>query len=119
MVSKATGIPSVVKVVTDQGLANRVKVTGLGLPSQLAEYLDSGACPYMFLWNPSDLGYVSAFTSMALAHNQITGKLGDSFSAGRLGQYRVVTADDGGTEVLLGPPFKFDRSNINEWKTVY
>jgi len=30
-----------------------------------------------------------------------------------------VKAGDGGTEVLLGPPFRFDKSNINEWKKVY
>ena len=113
------GIAAAAKVVADQGLTGKVLVTGLGLPSEMAEYIDNGACPYMFLWNPSDLGYVSAYTGMALAKGAITGKAGDSFAAGKLGQYSVVKADDGGTEVLLGPPFKFDPSNINDWKTVY
>jgi hypothetical protein len=31
----------------------------------------------------------------------------------------ITKAADGGTEVLLGPPFKFDASNTAEWKTVY
>jgi rhamnose transport system substrate-binding protein len=73
----------------------------------------------MFLWNPSDLGYVSAYTGTALARGTITGAVGNRFSAGKLGQYTVTSAADGGTEVLLGPPFKFDPSNINDWKTVY
>jgi len=113
------GVAAAAKVVQDQRLTGRIKVTGLGLPSEMADYITSGACPYMFLWNPSDLGYVSAYTGMALSKGTITGKAGDTFTAGRLGQYRVVQAADGGTEVLLGPPFKFDPSNINEWKTVY
>ena len=44
---------------------------------------------------------------------------GDKFKAGRLGDYSLVKASDGGTEVVLGPPFKFDKSNIADWKTVY
>jgi len=113
------GVAAAAKVVADQGLTGKVKITGLGLPSEMADYITNGACPYMFLWNPSDLGYVSAFTGMALAKGTITGKVGDGFSAGKLGQYKVTQAADGGTEVLLGPPFKFDPSNINDWKTVY
>ena len=113
------GIAAAAKVVADQGLVGKVKVTGLGLPSEMADYITNGACPYMFLWNPSDLGYVSAYTGMALAKGTITGKVGDTFTAGKLGQYKVTQAADGGTEVLLGPPFKFDPSNINDWKTVY
>lgn len=50
---------------------------------------------------------------------KITGKVGDTFAAGRLGNYTVTKAADGGTEILLGPPFKFDKANIEEWKTVY
>jgi len=113
------GIAAAAKVVTDQRLIGRVIVTGLGLPSEMAEYIDNRACPYMFLWNPSDLGYVSAYTGTALARGTITGAVGNRFSAGKLGQYTVTSAADGGTEVLLGPPFKFDPSNINDWKTVY
>jgi rhamnose transport system substrate-binding protein len=113
------GIAAAAKVVTDQNLIGKVIVTGLGLPSEMADYINNRACPYMFLWNPSDLGYVSAYTGVALSSGKITGKVGDSFTAGKLGNYTVTTASDGGTEVLLGPPFKFDPSNINDWKTVY
>ena len=36
-----------------------------------------------------------------------------------MGDYTVVKAGDGGTEIILGAPFKFDPSNIEEWKEVY
>ncbi len=36
-----------------------------------------------------------------------------------MGEYEVVKAADGGTEVILGAPFRFDSSNIDEWKEIY
>ncbi|MDL2217723.1 rhamnose ABC transporter substrate-binding protein [Christensenellaceae bacterium OttesenSCG-928-M15] len=113
------GIAAAAKVVTDQGLSDKLKVTGLGLPSEMAEYIESGVCPYMYLWNPIDLGYLTGYIVDAIATGKITGAVGDSFSASRLGDYAVVAAADGGTEVLLGPPFAFTPENINDWKSVY
>lgn len=113
------GIAAASRVVTDQGLIGDVYVTGLGLPSEMAEYISNGACPYMFLWNPIDVGYLSAFTATALNEGEITGAAGETFEAGRLGEFEIVEAGDGGTEILLGAPFRFDPDNIDEWKDVY
>jgi rhamnose transport system substrate-binding protein len=85
----------------------------------MAEYIDNGACPYMFLWNPIDVGYLGSYIATALSSGKITGAAGNSFSAGRLGNYSVVAATDGGTTVLLGAPFKFEAANIADWKSVY
>ncbi|MDR2900259.1 MAG: rhamnose ABC transporter substrate-binding protein [Treponema sp.] len=113
------GIAAAAKVVTDRGLQGKVMITGLGLPSEMAEFIDNGACPYMFLWNPIDAGYLAAYTATALTSGKITGAVGNTFTAGRLGNYTVVSSADGGTDVLLGAPFKFDKANISEWKSVY
>jgi len=113
------GIAAAGKVITDKGLIGKVLVTGLGLPSEMASYIESGACPYMFLWNPIDVGYLGAYVGVGLVKGSITGAVGDKFKAGRLGEYTITKAPDGGTEVLLGPPFKFDAKNIADWKTVY
>ena len=113
------GIAAAGKVLTDKGLVGKVFLTGLGLPSEMATYIENGACPYMFLWNPIDVGYLGAYTATALVTGKITGAVGDKFKAGRLGDYTITKAPDGGTEVLLGPPFKFDKTNIADWKTVY
>ncbi|GHV85851.1 rhamnose ABC transporter substrate-binding protein [Spirochaetia bacterium] len=113
------GIAAAGKVISDRGLIGKVMITGLGLPSEMAEYITSGACPYMYLWNPIDVGYLGSYVATALTGGKITGAAGDSFSAGRLGNYTITAAPDGGTEVLLGPPFKFEPSNINDWKSVY
>ncbi len=113
------GIAAAGRVITDRGLIGDVYVTGLGLPSEMAEYIENGACPYMFLWNPIDVGYLTAYAAVAAVNGDITGAAGETFSAGRLGDFEIVEASDGGTEVLLGAPFRFDPSNIDEWKDVY
>ena len=113
------GIAAAGKVLTDKGLGGKVFLTGLGLPSEMATYIDNGVCPYMFLWNPIDVGYLGAYTATALVTGKITGKVGEKFTAGRLGEKVITQAPDGGTEILLGPPFKFDKTNIADWKSVY
>lgn len=114
------GINAAAKVLQDE--KSSVKLTGLGLPSEMAAYIGNDAshsCPYMYLWNPIDVGRLGAYTAIALVDGTITGAAGDKFKAGDMGDYNVAKASDGGTEIILGAPFKFDSSNIDEWKGVY
>ena len=113
------GIAAAGKVITDKGLIGDVLVTGLGLPSEMAEYIENGACPYMYLWNPLDVGYLSGYAAAALVKGEITGAAGDTFDAGKLGTKEVIADPTGGTQIMLGDPFKFDPDNIAEWKDVY
>ena len=118
--STTVGIAAAAKVLQDAD--TEIKLTGLGLPSEMAEYIgddDAHSCPYMFLWNPMDVGRLGAYTSIALINGDITGAAGETFTAGDMGEYEIVEASDGGTEIILGPPYRFDASNIDEWKEVY
>lgn len=112
------GIAAAGKVLTDKGLTGKVHLTGLGLPSEMAEYIESGVSQWMYLWNPLDVGYLSGYAADALVNGTITGEVGDKFTAGRLGDKEVIV-DVGGTQIMLGDPFKFDAANIAEWKEVY
>jgi rhamnose transport system substrate-binding protein len=105
------------KVLQDK--KSDVKLTGLGLPSEMAPFIEDGTCPWMYLWNPVDIGYLAGYTMDALVNETITGETGDSFEAGELGEKKVTDAADDGTEVMLGDPFKFDSENIAEWKEIY
>lgn len=114
------GIAAAAKVLQDSD--TQIKLTGLGLPSEMAEYIgadDEHSCPYMFLWNPLDVGRLGAYTSIALINGDITGEAGETFTAGDMGDYEIVEAADGGTEVILGAPYRFDETNIEEWASVY
>ncbi|WP_028608874.1 rhamnose ABC transporter substrate-binding protein [Paenibacillus harenae] len=112
------GIAAAGKVLTDKGLKGKVQLTGLGLPSEMAEYIESGICQWMYLWNPLDVGYLAGYTAEALVKGDITGAVGEKFTAGTLGEKEII-ADGDGTQIMLGDPFKFDASNIAEWKSVY
>jgi rhamnose transport system substrate-binding protein len=66
------------------------------------------------------MGYLTAYTLDALVKKQITGSVGDKFKAGRMGPYEVTTyPNDGGTQVLLGDPTKFDLTNIDKYKDLF
>ena len=114
------GIAAAAKYLQDNG--SSCKLTGLGLPSEMQEYTgddDSHSCPYFYLWDMQSLGKLSAYTTIALINEDITGAKDDKFTAGDLGDYTVTEADDGGTEVVLGAPLKFDTSNIEEMAKLY
>ena len=79
------GIAAAGKVLSDRGLSGEIALTGLGLPSEMATYIQNGVSPAMFLWNPIDVGYAAGLTAKALVEGEITGEVGDSFDAGDLG----------------------------------
>ena len=105
------GIAASARAVQDQDMVGKVFVTGLGTPNQMREYVKSGSSPQFALWNPGDLGYLAIYTLDALANGTITGKAGDKYAAGKLGDY---TVNDDGT-VLLGMPTVFDKDNIDDF----
>ena len=53
------GILAASQAVTDAGLIGKVNVTGLGLPSEMAGAVASGATTSFAIWNPIDLGYAA------------------------------------------------------------
>jgi rhamnose transport system substrate-binding protein len=112
------GIAAAGKVLTDKGLKGKVELTGLGLPSEMADYIESGVNQWMYLWNPVDVGYLAGYAANALVEGTITGKPGEKFNAGKLGEKEIIEDGDG-SQIMLGDPFRFDAENIAEWKSVY
>jgi rhamnose transport system substrate-binding protein len=88
-----------------------VRVTGLGLPSQMRSYVKSNCVKKFGLWNVEDLGYVAVYTANAVLAGKITGKRGDTFRAGKAGKRTV-----GARGVMIGvPPFAFTKANIDQF----
>ncbi|MCR4431540.1 MAG: rhamnose ABC transporter substrate-binding protein [Tepidanaerobacteraceae bacterium] len=115
----AVGLAAAANAITDAGLIGKVKLTGLGLPSEMAQWIKNGACESMFLWNPVDLGYLAGQAAHSLVTGEITGKVGEKFIAGKLGEREIIKDPTGGVQIMLGFPFKFDKSNIDKWKDIY
>ena len=103
------GIAASARAVTDKELIGKVMVTGLGTPNQMREYVKNGASPEFALWNPADLGYLSVYVLKALADGSITGAAGDSFTAGRLGDYTVENDRDPGCQHPARPALHLHR----------
>jgi rhamnose transport system substrate-binding protein len=114
------GVAAAARAVTDEGLIDQIEVTGLGLPSEMAEYVGNGASKVFGLWNPIDLGYLNAYVAYHLAVGNITGAPGDTFDAGRLGSYEVIP-EEGVVNglVYLGGVYEFSADNIEDFKEVF
>ena len=67
----------------DEGLCDKVKTSGLGLPSEMVSYTMNGCAPEFALWSFVDLGYLTYYTSYLLATGAIKGEIGEEFAAGR------------------------------------
>jgi len=105
------GISAAARYLSTSPKKGQVAVTGLGTPNQMRAFVKNGTVQAFQLWNPSDLGYLAAYAAANLASGKITGKQGESFTAGKLGS-RTIGKDG---EVVLGPPTTFDASNIDNF----
>ena len=100
---------------THKDLASKIVLTGLGLPSQMRDYIKDGTLKSFALWNPNDLGYLAGYAAAALASGVYTITDGAKFTAGKLKEYTVSVPADGSPNVVLGLPQVFDASNIDDF----
>ncbi|MBK7894046.1 MAG: substrate-binding domain-containing protein [Candidatus Promineifilaceae bacterium] len=108
------GIAAAAKAMQDEGLCEDVKVSGLGLPAEMASFTLNGCAPEFALWSFVDLGYLTYHLTYNLAVGNITAEAGQTFEAGRMGSY-TIEADptrDAGLRVLMGPFTVYNASNV-------
>jgi rhamnose transport system substrate-binding protein len=105
------GIAAAARYLSTSSSKGKVALTGLGTPNQMKEYVKDGTVTSFALWNPEDLGYLAAYAAQALVKGDISGKEGDKFTAGKLGDF-TVGADH---TVLLGDPFVFTKDNVDQF----
>lgn len=108
----SVGLVASAKAVDDEGLTGKVKVTGLGLPSELAGYVQKGVVPKFAIWNPIDLGYSTLQVASHLARG---GTLVQPLNAGRMGKISF-TADGVGA---MSRPFIYDAGNVAEYAKIF
>jgi rhamnose transport system substrate-binding protein len=96
-----------------------VKIAGLGLPSEMKNYVgDDKVCPYMYLWNPIDVGNCAAYAIKAILDGKV-GEIGTKFTAENGTTYSITAGDPAEKQIIVGPPFPFTGKNINDWADVY
>ena len=111
----SVGIVAAARAVEDAGKVGQVNVTGLGLPSEMAGAIESGASKSFAIWNPIDLGYSATYLAYELATGDAEAAPGAEIPMGRMG---MLTLDDN-NEGAMADPFVYDESNIDEFKSIF
>jgi len=108
-----TGIsqPAAARALDQAGLLGKIKLTGLAPASLMKKYIVAGTVQDIW-WNVKDLGYLTYYAAQAVATCKITGKEGETFTAGRLGEYKIGVHG----EVVLGPAKIVTPANVDEFK---
>ena len=114
VVPNTVGIAAAAQALQDRKLCDKVKVTGFGLPFEMPAHVLNGCAPEFALWNFTDLGYLTYYTTYLLATDAIKAEAGQRFKAGRLGSYEITKDPNrpNGLRVLMGPFTIFDKTNI-------
>jgi rhamnose transport system substrate-binding protein len=110
----SVGIVAAAKAIEDQGLTGKVKVTGLGLPSELVGYVRKGVVPKFAIWNPIDLGFATTQVAVRLARGESAAE-GHPISLERVG---TVAFDAEGVGAMA-KPFIYDQSNVEQFAAIF
>lgn len=111
----SVGIVAAAQAVVDAGKVGQVNVTGLGLPSEMAGAIESGASQSFAIWNPIDLGYSATMIAYHLAQGHHTAEPGAEIPIGRVG---TITLDETNS-AAMADPFIYDASNIDQFKSIF
>ena len=110
----SVGIVAAAQAVKDAGKIGKIFVTGLGLPSEMAGAVHSGATKSFAIWNPIDLGYSATY----LADDLVKGMKAEpdaEMPMGRMGKIKLDADNQG----AMADPFVYDKSNVDEFAKIF
>jgi len=105
------GIHASAQAVQNAKKADKVMVTGLGLPSEMRPYIKDGTVKAFALWNPYDEGYLAGQVGIGLAKKTFAATTGTTFKAGTLGERTFIDK----SIVITGDPFTFNKDTIDKF----
>jgi len=108
MAISAPAVPGAAEAVRQAGRKD-VNVIGLSLPNINKPYVHDGWVQTVVLWNTRDLGYLTIHAGMQMLQGTLA-QGATSIQGGRLGQLQIR-----GSEIILGPPLKFTKANIDQF----
>ena len=107
------GIAAAAQVVQSRGIADKVAVTGLGLPSEMRDFVKDGTVKAFQLWSPYNEGWLAVHFALGVLDGSIKNEIGSSFDVENLGTktiiepFNTINAQDGLTT--------FDAANIDDF----
>ena len=116
MAPTTVGIAAAAKAIQDEGLCDTIKISGLGLPAEMASYTKNGCAPEFALWSFKDLGYLTYYVAYMLSTGDIEGVEGEQFEAGRMGSYTIEKdpTRDAGLRVVMGSFTVYNEANVDQ-----
>jgi len=109
--SSAVSVPAAARAIEATGKAGKVFTTGFALPSAMKTFIQSGSNKAFALWDPKELGYVTAYCTHLMLAGELKATPGAVCKAGKAGEFTVGA--DG--EVVYGRALIFTPDNIDKY----
>lgn len=106
------GIAAAAQVVQSRGIAEQVKVTGLGLPSEMRDFVKDGTVDAFQLWSPYNEGWLAAHMAVGVRNGEITIAEGETFEVPNLG---TITINEGNSINTQAALTTFNADNIDDF----
>ena len=106
----STTCPGVGQAIENANKVGKVIGTGYCSPNTARSYVKSGAMGFTVLWDPEQLGYLTAWAGMKLVAGEAFAEMNEVPSF----DYKVSFDAETGI-LLLGPPAVFTKENIDDY----
>ena len=104
----STNVPGIAEAVVAAGEQGKIAISGETDPNTIRPYIENGTVKSVVLWNPTDLGYLTAWGVLEmLEHKQFEQENTVP------GLPAKIEYDASRKMLLLGPPLIIDKSNVN------
>ena len=106
------GVAAAAQVVQSRKLADKIKVTGLGLPSEMRGFIKDGTVKAFQLWSPYNEGWLAVHFAIGVLNGSVKNEVGGTFEVPTLGKITIVEKNAMNTQAELTT---FDASNIDKF----
>lgn len=106
------GVAAAAQVVQSRGIADQVKVTGLGLPSEMRDFIKDGTVSAFQLWSPYNEGWLAAYFAKGVKDGSIKNEVGQTFEVPNLGSITINEKNSMNTQAELTT---FTPENIDQF----
>jgi len=106
------GIAAAAQVVQSRGLAATVHVTGLGLPSEMRDFVKDGTVSAFQLWSPYNEGWLAVHFALGVLDGSVKNEVGSTFEVPNLG---TITINDKNAMNTQAELTTFDAKNIDDF----
>src|SRR5690606_25857227 len=106
------GVAAAAQVVQSRGIAEQVKVTGLGLPSEMRDFVKDGTVEAFQLWSPYNEGWLAAHLAVDMKAGKAKNEAGSTFEVPNRGTIPINQGNSINTQSALTT---LNAQNIDEF----